>query len=215
MVKGKLRILFISLATGFVGAIGLPLAAHAATINGCSFTQTPTVWTLDANCTSTAEINITAMPTHLLPANNSTVNVHNFMFTWTTVTDPSSPVTYDWEGSYSSATTGAGGAFTGPRSATHTGLTSPEVNSPATPDNVYYWHVRAVDAAGNKSAWTDPWKVTVDTSLPPANKDQCKNNGWKRFTNPKFKNQGDCVSYVASDNKANGNPTVLFNKPTF
>jgi hypothetical protein len=26
-------------------------------------------------------------------------------------------------------------------------------------------------------------------------KDECKNNGWKNFTNPTFKNQGQCVSY--------------------
>lgn len=30
----------------------------------------------------------------------------------------------------------------------------------------------------------------------PTTKDQCKNGGWKTFTNPTFKNQGDCVSYV-------------------
>jgi hypothetical protein len=36
---------------------------------------------------------------------------------------------------------------------------------------------------------------------PPTSKDQCKNGGWKIFNNPTFKNQGDCVSYVASKNK--------------
>jgi hypothetical protein len=30
----------------------------------------------------------------------------------------------------------------------------------------------------------------------PTSKDQCKNGGWKTFTNPSFKNQGECVSYV-------------------
>ena len=30
----------------------------------------------------------------------------------------------------------------------------------------------------------------------PTNKDQCKNGGWGTFTNPIFKNQGDCVSFV-------------------
>jgi YVTN family beta-propeller protein len=30
----------------------------------------------------------------------------------------------------------------------------------------------------------------------PTSKDQCKNGGWKTFTNPAFQNQGDCVSYV-------------------
>ena len=30
----------------------------------------------------------------------------------------------------------------------------------------------------------------------PTSKDQCKHDGWKTFTNPKFKNQGQCVSFV-------------------
>lgn len=32
----------------------------------------------------------------------------------------------------------------------------------------------------------------------PTNKDQCTGDGWKQFNNPTFKNQGDCVSSVAS-----------------
>src|SRR3954453_21487290 len=31
---------------------------------------------------------------------------------------------------------------------------------------------------------------------PPPSKDACKHGGWKRFDNPHFKNQGQCVSYV-------------------
>ena len=39
---------------------------------------------------------------------------------------------------------------------------------------------------------------TVTTPAPPAlptDKAQCKDGGWKAF--PRFKNQGDCVSFVA------------------
>jgi hypothetical protein len=36
---------------------------------------------------------------------------------------------------------------------------------------------------------------------PPVNKDQCKGDRWKVFTIPeKFKNQGDCVSFVNTGN---------------
>jgi hypothetical protein len=31
---------------------------------------------------------------------------------------------------------------------------------------------------------------------PPTSKAQCKHGGWKTFTNPSFKNQGQCVSFV-------------------
>jgi hypothetical protein len=36
---------------------------------------------------------------------------------------------------------------------------------------------------------------------PPTSKDECKNGGWQTFNNPTFKNQGDCVSYVANGGK--------------
>ncbi len=37
-------------------------------------------------------------------------------------------------------------------------------------------------------------------SVLPTSKDQCKNGGWMNFITP-FKNQGDCVSYVATGGK--------------
>jgi signal peptidase len=40
--------------------------------------------------------------------------------------------------------------------------------------------------------------ITVARSLP-TNKDQCKNGGWKKYG--VFKNQGDCVSFVATHGK--------------
>jgi hypothetical protein len=33
---------------------------------------------------------------------------------------------------------------------------------------------------------------------PPTSADQCKNDGYKKFNNPSFKNQGQCVSYVST-----------------
>ena len=38
--------------------------------------------------------------------------------------------------------------------------------------------------------------VCAGTSSAPTNKAQCKNGGWRRFTNPRFKNQGACVAFV-------------------
>lgn len=37
---------------------------------------------------------------------------------------------------------------------------------------------------------------------PPTDKSQCKKNGWMTFNNPTFKNQGDCVSYLQSNDNA-------------
>jgi hypothetical protein len=48
-------------------------------------------------------------------------------------------------------------------------------------------------ASGNATTWNfDP------LTGPPTSKDQCKNGGWQDFDNPTFKNQGDCVSFVAT-----------------
>jgi hypothetical protein len=42
--------------------------------------------------------------------------------------------------------------------------------------------------------------VTVTDAQPsPTSKDQCMNGGWRNF--PGFRNQGDCVSYVATRGK--------------
>ena len=41
--------------------------------------------------------------------------------------------------------------------------------------------------------------TVVDAQSFPTSKDQCKNGGWRNF--PGFKNQGDCVSYVATGGK--------------
>jgi hypothetical protein len=43
-------------------------------------------------------------------------------------------------------------------------------------------------------------QVPAPTTSVPTSKDQCKNGGWKTFT-PAFKNQGDCVSFVATNGK--------------
>lgn len=103
-----------------------------------------------------------AVPKTPSPADNSYVNTHDFTFSWDSVSDAT---IYEWEFSYSASTSGDGGSFVS-RSGFHGNLTSPQVPSPGTPDNFYYWHVRAIDEAGNASAWSTPWKVTVDTVAP-------------------------------------------------
>jgi hypothetical protein len=45
----------------------------------------------------------------------------------------------------------------------------------------------------------------IEDTAPPTSKDQCKKDGWKSFNNPTFKNQGDCVSYVATAGKNGAN----------
>ena len=44
--------------------------------------------------------------------------------------------------------------------------------------------------------YVDNVSLTLVTAAMPTTKDECKKDGWKTW--PVFKNQGDCVSFVAS-----------------
>ncbi len=68
-------------------------------------------------------------------------------------------------------------------------------NTKAVADGVYTIDLEARDAAGNKDAGSVATvKVTVNNT--PDTKNECKDGGWRNFTKPAFRNQGQCVSYV-------------------
>jgi hypothetical protein len=64
--------------------------------------------------------------------------------------------------------------------------------------------IQAVDVLIDVQGTADLTNIVVNgvTQVPlvgpPTSKDQCKKGGWQDFNNPTFKNQGDCVSFVAS-----------------
>lgn len=45
-------------------------------------------------------------------------------------------------------------------------LDSPSIHSAGAGDGRWYWQVRALDAAGNKGAWSEVWNMTKDTQDP-------------------------------------------------
>jgi hypothetical protein len=67
--------------------------------------------------------------------------------------------------------------------------------------------IQAIDILIDVQGTADVSDITVNGVLQvpaaatPTSKDQCKNGGWQTFTNPSFKNQGDCVSFVATGGK--------------
>jgi hypothetical protein len=83
---------------------------------------------------------------------------------WTDASDSSTPISYYYESSHSAAVN-SDGSFVTPVYQSGA-LSSSTIPTSGTPEGVYYWHVRAVDAAGNSTAWTTPWKITVDNTAP-------------------------------------------------
>ena len=89
-------------------------------------------------------------------------------------------------------------------------LTNSEIPTPGTPVGTYYVRVKARDAQGTETVWsngsTSPYRINVVNAPvligPPTLMSQCKDNGWKVFSSPVFKNQGECVSYIQSNDHA-------------
>ena len=61
------------------------------------------------------------------------------------------------------------------------------------------------DRDGNRNEMTarnvrveDSPAASPSTNRRPRDADDCKDRGWQNYSNPSFKNQGDCVSYVNS-----------------
>ena len=48
---------------------------------------------------------------------------------------------------------------------------------------------------------TAPTTTTTLAGGAPTSEDQCKRGGWKQFTNPVFRNQGECVSHVQANER--------------
>jgi hypothetical protein len=52
---------------------------------------------------------------------------------------------------------------------------------------------------GQEDADEDGIGDAIDTAIgPPPTVDACKDDGWRRYNNPTFKNQGACTSNVVS-----------------
>jgi len=94
---------------------------------------------------------------------NTFINTNNFDFNWDVSIDTNSPLTYLFVSTKNPAE--VGGVLT-------TGLwqsgvlTSNMIHSSGASDGTWYWQVKAVDPAGNESAWSEIWDVTIDTVAP-------------------------------------------------
>jgi hypothetical protein len=112
----------------------------------------------------TVDTTAPGVPTLQTPANGALINYNTFWFNWSDVTGA---VSYEFQASQSSATDLQGSLTSGVWHGDASG--NEPVDSQAWSSGAsgtWYWQVRAVDAAGNKGAWTTPWSVTIDMTAP-------------------------------------------------
>lgn len=105
----------------------------------------------------------TTAPVISYPINGSTIPAVA-MVDWNDITDPESPVTYQYQSSLSPATN-PDGSFVTP-AFTSGSLATPEIPTPGTPYGTYYVHAKAIDNNGNQSVWGPTSSFTV-ANVPP------------------------------------------------
>ena len=117
-------------------------------------------------------------PTLVSPSNGELTTNTQPLFDWTDVTDPSGVfyhIQIDDENTFSS-----------PLVVDQQNLTQSQYQpaSPLIEDTTYYWRVRAVDGAGNASAWTSAYSVVIIPSeLPPQTTTYWGNQFWVTTVN--------------------------------
>ena len=111
------------------------------------------------------------------------VTTNEFDFTWDASTDIST-ITYEFQSSLNPSQ--VDGVLTTGLFKSET-LTTNMIHSSGASDGIWYWQVRAKDAVGNYSDWSEIWTVTIDTTPPtiPQN---------LRFENPSLQ-CGDITNY--------------------
>jgi hypothetical protein len=105
-----------------------------------------------------------SVPTGGLP-NGTSLMTNDFYFNWNASTDANA-VTYLFQSSLNPAVDANGVLTTGVwKSGT---LPTPQIHSTGAPNGTWYWQVRAVDAAGNMSVWSQLWQMSIvpDTKGP-------------------------------------------------
>jgi hypothetical protein len=70
-----------------------------------------------------------------------------------------------------------------------------------------YFDNVVINAAGNTITYD--FELNAPKPMKASTKDDCKDGKWETGFQTQYKNQGDCVSSVASKGKANGNPSVI------
>ncbi len=148
---------------------GAPEATYKWRVRAVDAVGNPGAWSDYSYVT--VDKTVPTTPSLTYPTNNGYLTGNNFYFDWTDATD-ATPLTYEFQSSQSS-TTSSGVLTNGVWNNIAHGapdrnnLTTSTIHSSGA-NGTWYWQVRAIDAAGNKSAWTPVWKMTIDMQAPTA-----------------------------------------------
>ncbi|MDB5159897.1 MAG: hypothetical protein JWO99_160 [Candidatus Saccharibacteria bacterium] len=103
-------------------------------------------------------------PILALPSNGSYLKTNEFDFDWNDSSD-ASPVTYEFQASQDPSRD-SNNVLNG-SNIWHSGvLSTSTIHSSGAGNGAWFYQVRAKDAAGNYSQWSDIWSVTIDTVAP-------------------------------------------------
>jgi hypothetical protein len=142
-------------------------------------------------------IDTTPPPSPILvsPTNGKKQITNDPTFTWNLATDA---VEYEIEISTSNSFTTI--------QITYSSLNTFYISS-SLPDNLYYWHVRAVDEIGNWGSWSNVFTFTIDTTIPT-----CSHPDDQSFELDK---QDQFLEWALDDNLASGYYRVLIEDIVF
>lgn len=105
-------------------------------------------------CEVTLDRQAPSVPTLIEPTNNAIVNGATLLSDWS---DVSGAVKYIYESYHDAGATNL---------RWHDEYTQSQKTATNVANATFWWRVKAVDAAGNQSAWSDLWKVTIDNDAP-------------------------------------------------
>ena len=149
----------------------------------------------DSDATTTEDVDVRiGVPEIVSPESNATTtaDLEELEVNWSDVTGASGyELEYFIDNAYATST-----------AVVATTNSETTIDNPA--DGMYYLRVRAKDASGHVSQWSngknDPYVVYVGVKLPEIpvvlqNKAQCMTTGWGTAGGNIFHNQGECVAY--------------------
>lgn len=159
-VYGPVNVGNVTSVSGAFGGEGLStFSVQAVGANGLTSAWAPA-------CAVTYDATAPETPVHVSPSQNAVINFNDFYFDWT---DASGAVRYEMQNSTNPAVDDNGSFQNVMWTGDYQQIQPTESKARSVgASGTWYWQVRAVDAAGNKSAWTTPWAVTIDMVAPAA-----------------------------------------------